>query len=238
MPPPSSPLVSIGMALLAVLVAIGLVAAIALARRPGESRGATARRGALAAVALSAWLAATFTIAETGRLTEFVARPPPLMLLMLGTLVGTIALALSPLGRRLAHALPLAALVGLHSFRVPLELVMHGAARAGVMPAQMTFTGLNFDVVTGVLALGLAPLVARGRAPRWLLVGFQVVGSLLLAGIGMIAIASTPLFHAFGEAPERLNTWVAHPPYVWLPTLLFPSALLGHLLLARRLAAR
>ncbi len=133
---------------------------------------------------------------------------------------------------------PLAILIGLQSFRLPLELVMHQAAREGTMPVQMTFTGSNFDIVTGATALLVALLAAFGRAPRWLVFAWNVLGSVLLVAILAIAVASLPAFAAFGREPERLNTWVGFFPFVWLPAGLVSAAVLGHVLLWRRLSAR
>jgi hypothetical protein len=99
----------------------------------------------------------------------------------------------------------------------------------------MTFTGLNFDVTTGATALSLAPLVARGGAPRWLVWGWNTLGTLLLLNISAVAVASLPAFAAFGREPSRLNTWVAYFPFVWLPAGLVSAAVLGHVLLWRRL---
>ena len=109
---------------------------------------------------------------------------------------------------------------------------MHHAATHGIMPPQMTFTGLNFDIVSGALALPVAWLAARGN--RFAAIAWNILGSLLLAVIVIIAILSIPAIAAFG--PDKLNTWVADPPYVWLPGVLVPVALLGHLLLWRKLA--
>lgn len=94
---------------------------------------------------------------------------------------------------------------------------MHQAASEGTMPPQMTFTGANFDIVTGATALIVALLAARGWAPRWLVLGWNALGSALLLTILAIAIASLPAFAAFGREPERLNTWVAYFPFVWFP---------------------
>jgi len=80
-------------------------------------------------------------------------------------------------------------------------------------------------------------MLAYARAPRWAIWAFDVIGFALLVNIVAVAIASLPTVHAFGEAPERLNTWVAFAPFVWLPTVLVPGALLGHVLLTRRLRA-
>ena len=49
-----------------------------------------------------------------------------------------------------------------------------------------------------------------------------------------MAILSTPRFAAFGA--DRLNVFVAYPPFVWLPAVLVLAALAGHLLVFRALA--
>jgi hypothetical protein len=156
----------------------------------------------------------------------------------LPTFVLPLALACSALGARLAQALPLSWLVAFHGFRLPLELVMHQAAREGTMPEQMTFTGHNFDIVTGASALALAALIARRRAPRALVLAWNALGSLLLATIVVVAIRSLPLFHAYGTEPAHLNTWVAYFPFVWLPAALVSAALFGHVILWRRLLTK
>jgi len=113
---------------------------------------------------------------------------------------------------------------------------MHQAAVTGIMPEQMTFTGDNFDILTGLTALPVAWLAASGWAPRWLVVGWNLMGSVLLVVIVGIAGASMPGIAAFG--PERLNTWIADPPYIWLPGVLVQGALLGHLVVWRKLLSR
>ena len=183
-------------------------------------------------------MAATWWLAASASLARFDARPPALMLLLVTMVTLVVGLGLSKLGGRLARGLPLAALIGFQAFRLPLELVMHQAAREGLMPVQMSFAGWNFDIVTGASALVVAWLASRDRLPRWGAVAWNALGSTLLAVIVTIAVASTPLFAAFGSAPEALNTWIAWPPYVWLPSILVAAALFGHVLLWRRLFGR
>jgi hypothetical protein len=101
------------------------------------------------------------------------------------------------------------------------------------MPAQMSYSGWNFDIATGITALVLLPIA--GRVPRSLLRAWNLAGAFLLVVILAIAVASTPLVAAFGR--DRLNTFVAYPPYVWLPSVLVAAAIAGHILLFRRLSA-
>jgi hypothetical protein len=191
-----------------------------------------ARRYALAA---TAWLGFTGLLALLGFWANFDAKPPPLLLLVLPALGLPALLAFSRTGTTLAASVPVALLVGFQAFRLPLELVMHRAAVEGTMPLQMTYTGSNFDIVTGASALLVGALAAWGRAPRWLLLGWNTLGSGLLVAILIIAVASLPTFQAFGSDPSRVNTWVAYFPFVWLPAGLVSAAVLGHLLLWRRL---
>jgi hypothetical protein len=237
----SAPLaISLSFVVIAVTVAALFVAGnAAAARRLGETASARRRLTLRIALATFAWMAATAAAAASGVLARFDARPPPFLLLMVATFAMALAVALSRVGSRLARGLPLAALVGVQAFRLPLELAMHVAARAGVMPERMSFTGANFDIVTGALAIPVALIVARsqGRSTpaRVLVLAWNVVGFALLANVLVNAVLATPMIHAFGTDPRDLNTFVAYFPFVWLPAVLVAAALAGHVIVARKL---
>ena len=227
MKPHASLLVELGVPLLAVVVLSLVVLAVV--------KTCERRVGVWFAVGVLGWLAFTGLLGASGYFAHFERLPPPLLLLMLPTLGFPLMLGLSRTGRALGSRLPLALLVLFHAFRFPLELVMHRAAAEGTMPPQMTYTGLNFDIVTGITALVVGGLALFGRAPQWLLMAWNALGSLLLAAIIVIAVASLPQFQAFGPEASRVNTWVAYFPFVWLPAGLVSGALLGHVILWRRL---
>jgi len=229
------PLTLVFVVLSAIVATLGAWAA-ALAPAAGPRPSRVAPRWLAAAAVVAVWMAVWALVARTGALLRFDHRPPPLLLMLVATVAAGVAIGASPLGARLAR-LPLAALVGFQAFRLPLELVMDRAARAGVMPVQMSFEGWNFDVVTGASALVLAALLLANRAPRALVVAWNVLGVGLLANIVAIAVASTPLLHAFGTAPAAVNTWIATAPFVWLPTVFVALAIAGHIVLTRRLLA-
>src|SRR5688500_4962313 len=139
------------------LLALAVSIAVVLAYR-GRAR-------LIAAIAITAWWTISGALAEAGVLARFDARPPPLGLFMGVVIAGGIGLGVSRLTAPLLDR-PLAWLVGFHAFRLPLELVLDAAARADLAPTALTFRGYNVDVITGVGALILAPLVARGIAGR------------------------------------------------------------------------
>jgi hypothetical protein len=235
-PPSASPLVSLGIAGLALLVAslfvVGYVRAHAALGAPRERRLSVL---AMTALATTAWLALTYLLSARGVLARFDVRPPPMALMFVVVLGGGIALGLSAVGKTLALGLPLAALVGVQAFRFPLELVMHQAASEGVMPVQMSYSGYNLDILTGISAALLAPLIAAGKAPRVLVVIWNAFGILMLAVIAIVAFVSSPMVRAFGDAPPQVNSWVVYPPFVWLPAILVLAALVGHVVVVRRL---
>jgi hypothetical protein len=186
-----------------------------------------------AALGVTAWLAASGGLAAAG-LLEFGRLPPPLMVLIIPALVGVFLLAWSRVGTRLAHGLPLWVLVGYQSFRIAVEFLLHRAHVEGLAPVQLTYLGRNFDVITGVSALLLAVWLMTGRQGRTVLLGWNVVGLALLANVFITALLSAPTpLQVFHEPPP--NVWVAYFPFVWLPAVMVTAALLGHLLVFRRL---
>ena len=223
--------------MLTILVAAGIVWHVYLAGRGLRETGSRtwAFTGA-AAAGIAVWMYITWQIAGTGVIAEFDRRPPPLLLMVVTVLAVSATIAFTRYGTRFVEGLPLWILIAGQSFRLPLELLMHQAANEGVMPPQMSYSGWNFDIVTGTTAIPVAWWLARGhRHARTIAVVWNVAGTVLLANVLAIAIVSTPLVGAFG--PDRLNVWVAYPPYVWLPTVMVVCAITGHLVIFRKLRA-
>lgn len=189
-----------------------------------------------AAVLTGLYLGVVGAIAVSGVL-EFGPLPPRILLLVAACFGVTTWLALSPLGARLAAGVPLAWLVGAQAFRIPVELLLHRGYEEGFVPVQMTYLGANYDVASGVGALAVALLLARGRASARVVLAWNVAALALLANIVAIAVLSMPTpLRWFANEPA--NTWIAAFPWVWLPTVLVQAAWLGHLLVFRALRAR
>ena len=189
-----------------------------------------AGRGALTAIP---WLALTAGLAHIGAFANF-ERLPPLLLLYV---FAAVAIATIVGSRTTA---PVAWLIGFQAFRIPVEVFLHQGFVAGVVPVQMTWEGRNFDVLTGLAAVPVAWLAAKGRLPRPALHMWNAVGFALLVNIMAVAILSFPTpFRQFWNEPA--NVFVTRLPYVWLPTFLVPLAWFGHVAVwanARRLQTR
>jgi len=223
-----------GFIVLPILVAVALSAiiwrAVGAAGYPGRQTNRLQIRLALGAVA---WMATTLWVSAAGVLRHFERQPPPMLFLVAAVFALAGWLAFSWIGDLVVRHTSWVALVGLQGFRLPLELLMHRAYVEGIMPVQMSYSGRSFDIVTGATAIVLALALARMPVPRWVIAVWNVLGTVLLVNILVIAIASMPMFHWFGM--DRLNVWVADPPFVWLPAVLVLTAVAGHLLMFRKL---
>ena len=130
--------------------------------------------------------------------------------------------------------------VALQTFRLPLELLLYSLFMHGVIGRQMTFAGFNFDILVGLSALAVAGLLHRHGTRRWaqqIAIAWNLMGLLLLLNIVVISVISIPFsFQVFTSEPA--NRLVAGFPFIWLPTLLVPIALLSHLCALRLLVRR
>ena len=207
-------LVEYGFAVLAVTIAIMVGAAT---------------RSARVSAGICLWLILTAMLAKSGVLLRFAALPPPMGLLIISGCALTVWLGFSSAGTRIA-SLPLIWLVGFQGFRIAVEILIHCSSSLGLAPPQMTWSGLNFDIVTGVTALIIAPVA--NHVPRAVLLAWNTAGLGLLLWVVVVAALSFPTpFQVFH--PD--NTWVATFPYVWLPAVLVTAALLGHVVVFRKL---
>ena len=211
-----------------------LVWGVAVAwRRAGLPASTRFRAVTLALGGSTVWMTATWLVAQNGVLLDWDRTPPPFAILVVAILVLAAGLVFGPVGRHFAAHLPFTALVGVQAFRLPLELAMHRLMERGIMPAQMSYSGRNWDIVTGATAIVVALLVSRGLAGRRLVAIWNFAGLALLANIIVIAIISTPRIHYFGL--EHLNVFVMRPPFVWLPAVMVLAALAGHGIVLRKL---
>ena len=221
-----------------ILAAVIVVAAIVLLGRAALASGdsiidarALQRRFTIWS---AAWISVVSAASYAGLLLPRRGPPLPFALMVAGVILCGILLARSRFGDRFARGLPLGLLVGFQAFRLPLELAMHRAYTKGVMPEQMSYSGRNFDIVTGITALLLGIALMSTRVPRAVIQVWNVLGLVLLVNIVTVAIMSAPMFAYFG--PDRLNVFVMKMPYTLLPAVMVLAAWAGHLIIFRALA--
>lgn len=232
-----SPSLGSSVAFVAVIafVSIAIVAGVWRGGPAGEPVATRRRWGLGAAICMSLWLVIGAVVPWSGILETKMLPPPPMLLVGTSFLLA-VFIAFSTTGSRLAR-LPLAALIGFHAFRLPLELILHNWYKSGTLPVQMTYEGHNFDIATGILAIVVgtwAMLVQIPPAAVWL---FNLVGTSLLAVVMSIALKSSPFpFRQYMNEPQVLLVY--HFPFSWIVSIAVAGALLGHLVLIRKLLTR
>lgn len=183
---------------------------------------------ALAGVLLGIWLGIQSALVASGRMASLPLNGLPFFFGPVLVVAG--GLGLSPVGARLAATIPLAALVGFQAFRLPLELVLHAWFKQGTIPETMTWSGQNWDIISGTLALVCAPFAHRHPAvPRL----FNIIGLALLLNVMGTAIKSSPVPFGWNIKPKLLLAY--HLPYALIGPICVGGALFGHLVLTRAL---
>jgi hypothetical protein len=179
-------------------------------------------------ISLVLWLATIAGLVGTGWLGAVPER-----LIMLGGAVFSLSvlLGLSPLGKWMAIACPVSWLVAFQGFRLPLELVLHSWVHQGVIPKAMTWNGSNWDILSGIAALVLAPLSPRFKVAAW---AVNIIGGVLLINVGRVAVSSAPLPFGWQDVTPKLLL-PYHLPYALIVPICVGGALAGHVILTRAL---
>lgn len=162
--------------------------------------------------------------------TAFIPFGP---IFLIATILIAMSIGFTRLGVGIAAGVPLAWLVGFQAFRLPLEIVLHDWYRSGTIPESMTWSGSNWDIVSGIVALTLCPFAARWRTLAWVA---NVIGIVLLANVGRVAVMSSPV--PFGWDVKPKLELIAYLPYAFIVPICVGGAALGHVLLTRRLLSR
>lgn len=214
--------------LFTVLVLVMAIMTVAGLRRAGV------RPGPVAGILLI-YLAVPAVLAGSGALERYSPLPAPALLVLLALTITTAVLVSSSIGAKVALALPVAAVVLLQAFRIGVEFLLHRLYLEGTVPVEMTWSGRNFDIISGLTGLGLGLWLMSGRStPRPVILAWNLMGLGLLLNIVIVAILATPVpFRQFTDGPPNLlpSTF----PFIWLPSFLVQLALASHLLIFRQL---
>jgi hypothetical protein len=221
-----------GMVLLAVLMAT--VWASLLARRQK-------RYGVGAAAFFVAVLLVNLMGDRLGWFVRLDTLPPPFVVMNLTILSIVLVIGMgyaNQLGNMLVKSIQIETLVALQIFRLPLELLMLRAAYLQIMPMEFSMMGYNLDVLTGLGALLISIYCAwTWSLPLKVIWVWNLLGIACLLVIAVLAVLTSPNVRAFGATPRHINSWVLYFPYSLLPSVLVSLAVLGHVLLTRKLLA-
>lgn len=114
----------------------------------------------------------------------------------------------------------------IQSFRIIVELLIYGAFLDGLFPQRVTFEGLNYDILMGIIALPMGLLVLKGIVKRKVMLAFNILGILVL-GLTGYAFVSSFYFSDFVSASGEIA--LVKAPFILLPGVLLPFAIFYHI---------
>lgn len=191
------------------------------------------------AVFLFFWLMLTGILSFKEIFLNTTSLPPRLLLVMIPPIACILILLIAPAGKKFTDQLSLRRLTLVHIVRLPVEITLYLLAAHKLVPELMTFSGRNFDILSGVSA----PIIflicfKNGRVRnKPLLLIWNVVCLGLLINIVVNAILSAPFpFQRF--AFDQPNVAVLYFPFTWLPCFIVVIVLYCQLAAIRQLTRR
>jgi hypothetical protein len=184
------------------------------------------------------WLIFLSVLAVNGYFMDRKSSPPhvavPVIIFM-----SVIALSfLIPRFRKALDTLSLESLTWLHIVRIPVEICLYWLFLEKQVPESMTFTGINFDILTGLSAPIIAWAYFRKEIIRKrVLLIWNFIGIILLLIIVVRAVGAVPSPNQLWDF-EQPNFAVLHFPLVWLPGVIVPLVFWSHLISIRRLTMK
>lgn len=131
-------------------------------------------------------------------------------------------------GRTQPDRVGLRGLIGVSLARIPVEWMLHRLYEEGSVPEAMTWSGTNYDILSGIGALALFVCTFREKFPYTALRIWNIAALLLLLNIVATAVLSIPTrFQQLNF--DHPNLAVTQYPFVLLPAVIVPAVLYSHL---------
>jgi hypothetical protein len=174
-------------------------------------------------------------LAWSGFYEQTNSTPPRPILILLPNLAIFIYLLGSPSGRKWLDTIETKHLLPIHVVRIPVEIGLYLLFIQKMVPKEMTFEGLNFDILSGISALGIIIFGAKKQSSSIgkPMVIWNIICLFLVLTIVSIAVLSLPTpFQQFGL--NQPNIAVSQFPFIWLPTVIVPLVILSHVVAIKR----
>ena len=187
-------------------------------------------------IGLPLWLLYVGLLSYSGVVSNTALRPPGIVYVAFpAVLFVLLVFALSGAGARIASAFPFWVIIGMQTFRIGVELLLHRLWVDGLAPRMVTYQGGNIDILIGLSAPLSAWISTRGRRGERLALGWNVVGLLTLANaITLSALTAPGLNFIHSEVPDIA---IGAFPFTYIAGFFAPLAMALHALSIRGLRA-
>lgn len=168
-------------------------------------------------------------------LADIQAVPPRIGLFLLPSILAMLWAFFTDKGKIFIKSIDLEVYTYLHTVRIVVEVVILLLFMQGLMPKSMTFEGRNFDIFSGISAPIIAYLYfSQKTLSKNILIIWNVLCLFLVLQVVITGILAAPTILQKIEF-EQPNVAVLQFPFVWLPTVIVPIVIFGHLVSLKRL---
>lgn len=184
----------------------------------------------ISSMVLALWLVIQYIISENG-FYHNLSLPPRIPLFMILPLFLFIIIFLNKKKQSpIIHAVPIYLPIAYQSFRAIIEPLFYFTFLQGILPIQVTFEGVNYDVLLGISAIFMGLYAFRKNASKKLLIVWNFIG------IGVVAFAAFTFISSFyfpsiwGQENSVISQEFNQFPFLLLPLFFMPSAIFMHVL--------
>ncbi|RMG84822.1 MAG: hypothetical protein D6714_07095 [Bacteroidetes bacterium] len=226
--------------LITVLLTLGVLSAVLYGLRyaflrlrlPKDKREALIR---LIRIGLFMWLSILAALAWSGMFKDAGMLILGIGLVFFPPLILGVVLLRSRFFRLVLKALPPEWLIWIQTFRLFLAGMFWLGWSGGFVPLQLTFWGLNQDIIVGLSAVAAGGLFFRRRQLKFQIIVWNGFGVLLFIHAILLAFLSLPSpLQVFTNEPSA--AFLTDVPFIWVPGFLFPFGLVMHFFSLKQLA--
>lgn len=171
------------------------------------------------------WIGLQSSLATSGFYLDTTSLPPPQAVMIAPPILLLIGILSTSIGRSFLKGLNLKLLTLLHIVRVPVEIMLWMLYMQKLIPVDLTFEGVNFDIIMGLTA----PVIVyfffvKKKMGKTALIAWNILSIILLLNVVVRGILSAPSpFQAIGF--DQPNIAMLQFPFNFLPALIVPLVL-------------
>lgn len=178
---------------------------------------------------MAVWLFIISILTFNDAFADFKAVPPRIFIAVAITNLIIIILFIIKRSRDFIGRMPITTLTHIHIIRVPVEIVLWWLFLKQLVPEEITFQGMNHDIISGITAPFAAIFLVglRGQS-RFAAIIWNIAALALLFNVVIRAVLSTPIFYD-PSSIENPNIAIFYFPFILLPLFVVPAVFFSHL---------
>lgn len=180
---------------------------------------------------LGAWNLYLYSIASTGMLQIYDFPPRLLIFLVIPAFTFTGIFIFKNKDKKWLGRIPEHWLIFLQSFRILIELLFVYTVAKGILHANVTIEGYNYDMIYALSAIIIGFMVLRDKyAYKQLALYWNYFGLVVIGFIIFLFVTHIYFPHMYGSDNPAFPTEFGTYPYILVPGFLMPFAVFIHIL--------